>query len=117
MTDELKALLKPQDLKETLFASTSRYYGTEITSLETPDGKTIAHLKRRFCPPPEQFTVVQQHTVTGGERIDNIAAKYLGDAEQWWRICDANRAVSPLELTDTPGRKLDIALPEGLKRS
>ncbi len=117
MSDALKTLLQPPDLEDTLFPSTSRYYGVEITSLETVDKKTVAYLRRRFCPPPERFTVLQEHTVTQGERLDNIAAKYLGDAEQSWRISDANRAMSPAELTEKPGRKLNITLPEGVKGS
>ncbi len=117
MSDALKTLLQPPELEDTLFPSTSRYYGVEITSLETADKKTVAYLRRRFCPPPERFTVLQEHTVTQGERLDNIAAKYLGDAEQSWRICDANRAMSPAELTEKPGRKLNITLPEGVKGS
>ena len=117
MSDALKTLLQPPDLKDTLFASNSRYHGVEITSLETCDKKTVVYLRRRFCPPPEGLTVLQEHTVTQGERLDNIAAKYLGDPEQAWRICDANRAMSPGELTDRPGQKLNIALSEGTEGS
>ncbi|MBN1569764.1 MAG: LysM peptidoglycan-binding domain-containing protein [Acidobacteria bacterium] len=115
MSDALKALLQPPALRDNLFPPTSRYYGVETANLETSDGKTVAYLRRRFCPPPERFTVLQEHTVTEGDRIDNVAAKYLGDPEQAWRICDANRAMSPSELTEQPGRKLNITLPEGIK--
>lgn len=117
MSDPLKALLKPADLKDNLFPSNSRYHGVEIATVETSDKKTLLYLRRRFCPPPERFTVLQEHTVTQGERIDNVAARYLGDPEQAWRICDANGAMSPAELTEKPGRKLNITLPEGIKGS
>jgi hypothetical protein len=53
--------------------------------------------------------------VTQGERLDIIAATYLGDPEQFWRICDANNAMRPDELTETPGRQLRITLPEGIQ--
>jgi hypothetical protein len=49
-----------------------------------------------------------------GDRLDNIAALYLGDPEQFWRICDANAAMRPNELTETIGRRLRITLPEGI---
>ena len=44
-----------------------------------------------------------EHTVTQGERLDNITFQYLGDPEQFWRVCDANGAVRPDELTETTG--------------
>ena len=27
-----------------------------------------------------------------GERLDNVAAQYLGDPTLFWRLCDANNA-------------------------
>lgn len=117
MSDALKTLLQPPDLKDNLFPSTSRYYGVEIATLDTADEKTIAYLRRRFCPSPDRFAVLQEHTVIEGDRIDNIAAKYLGDPEQAWRISDANRAMAPAELTEKPGRKLNITLPGAIKGS
>ena len=36
-------------------------------------------MRRRFVPPQEKFALLQEHTVTEGERLDHIAAKYLGD--------------------------------------
>ena len=96
------------------FPITSRYYGIERTTLETPDGKTIVYLQRRFVPSPERFSLLQEHTVAEGERLDNITAQYLGDPEQFWRVCDANNAMVPDELTAMVGRKLRITLPEGI---
>ena len=59
-------------------------------TLTTPDGKTIVYLRRRFVPASEQFALVQEHTVTDGDRLDNLSAQYLGDPELFWRLCDAN---------------------------
>ena len=93
------------------FASTSRYAGIETTTLETPDGRTIVYRRRRFVPPPERFDLLVEHTVADGERLDLIAAQYLGDPEQFWRICDANGALLPEDLVAEPGRRLAIPLP------
>ncbi|MFN7949735.1 MAG: LysM domain-containing protein [Blastocatellia bacterium] len=93
---------------------TSRYHKTETAKLETADGRTIAYLRRRFVPPPENFALLFEHSVAEGERLDTLAALYLGDAEQFWRICDANNAIRPDELIETPGRRLRITLPEGI---
>ncbi len=111
----MKDPLQPGNKKTAPFPPTSRYSGIETASLEKPDGETIVYLRRRFVPDPEKFDLLQEHTVTGGERLDNIAARYLGDPEQFWRICDANGAIRPDELTETTGRKLRITLPEGIQ--
>ena len=85
--------------------------------METVGGETIVYLRRRFIPPPEGFALLQEHTVTQGERLDNIAARYLDDPEQFWRICDANVAMCPEELAETIGRRIRITLPEGIPGS
>jgi hypothetical protein len=97
-----------------MFPITSRYYAIHIVTRETPEGREVAYLRRRFVPPPERFELLAEHTVTEGERLDNIAAKYLGDPEQFWRLCDANGALRPEELVETVGRRLRITLPEGI---
>jgi hypothetical protein len=96
------------------FPPASRYNGIETTTIETAEGKVIIHLRRRFVPPPERFALLQEHVVVQGERLDNITAEYLGDPEQFWRVCDANGAMLPDELTETAGRRLRITLPEGV---
>jgi len=114
MTDPRLAILQPGELKTFLFPVTSRYHGVETATLETASGKTIVYLRRRFVPPPERFALLEEHTVTQGERLDNIAAQALGDPELFWRLCDANNALRPEELIETVGRKLRITLPEGI---
>lgn len=96
------------------FPSTSRYYGLETKQLDAPGGRTIVYLERRFLPSPDNFALLQLHTVAQGERLDNITAQYLGDPEQFWRICDANGAMRPDELTETLGRRLRITMPQGI---
>jgi hypothetical protein len=110
----VQALLAQTSLQNSLFASTSRYYGLPVENLVLPNGTTIVYVTRRFVPAPERFQTLQYHTVTQGERLDNIAASYLGDPDLFWRVCDANRAMRPEDLTDTPGRTLRITLPAGI---
>ena len=98
----------------TVFPLTSRYHGVETATLEVAEGRTIVYLRRRFIPPPDRFELLQEHTVTQGDRLDNVTAQYLGDPEAFWRICDANNAMWPDELTETIGRRLRITLPEGI---
>jgi hypothetical protein len=97
-----------------LFPTNSRYQYTGTTRLVRPDGSEVVYLKRRFVPQPERFVLLQEHPVVEGDRLDNITARYLGDPEQFWRVCDANRAMRPDELTEEIGRRLRITMPEGI---
>jgi hypothetical protein len=110
----LQSLLQPAQLKTNLFPPTSRYAGIDTKMIETADGRVVIYLQRRFVPSPDNFALLQEHVVTQGERLDNITARYLGDPEQFWRVCDANGAMRPQELTETIGRRLRITLPEGV---
>ena len=114
MKDPIETFLQLSGLKTSLFPATSRYHGIDAATLETADGKIIAYLRRRFVPPAERFTLVQEHTVVQGDRLDNLAARYLGDPEQFWRLCDANGVMRPEELTEVVGFKVRITLPEGM---
>lgn len=112
--DALAAMLQPAALKTSLFPPTSRYCGIDTATMEDASGRTIIFIRRRFVPGPERFATVQEHVVAQGERLDNITARYLGDPEQFWRVCDANAAMQPDELMETVGRRLRITLPEGV---
>jgi hypothetical protein len=100
--------------KTSSFAATSRYTAIDQAVLDRPDGTRSVYLKRRFIPGPERFETLVEHTVIQDERLDNLAFQYLGDPEQFWRICDANGAMEPEELTREIGAVLRIALPEGI---
>jgi hypothetical protein len=117
MTDPMQALqamLQAGGSDAADFPPNSRYHGFGTSKLTTADGRTIVYLQRRFVPPTEQFSLIQEHSVVQGDRLDNLTAKYSGDPEQFWRLCDANGAIRPDELTDTIGGKVRITLPQGI---
>jgi hypothetical protein len=102
-----------------MFSTKSRYYSLPVLKWSPPDSKTpdadaIAYVSRRFLPSGDEFDLLQLHTVREGDRLDNITAQYLDDAEQFWRVADANEAMSPFELTDTVGETIRITLPQGI---
>ena len=97
-----------------MFPPTSRYANIEVAQLDLGQGRTVNYLRRRFVPPPDRFVPLAEHVVVDGDRLDTITARYLGDPEQFWRVADANRPTRPDELTETPGRRLLITLPEGI---
>lgn len=114
MTDPLRAFMQANALETAAFAPGSRYYGLETSQWTRADGTRLSYVRRRFIPPPEAFATLQEHRVVDGDRLDNLAAKYLGDPLNYWRLCDANGAIRPDELTEQIGRTLRIALPEGV---
>ena len=98
-----------------MFEPTSRYATVETARLDVSqkdgDPRPVVYIRRRFIPPGEDLTTLVEHTVVQNDRLDTIAARYLGDPEQFWRVCDANHVLRPTELTDEPGRVIRIALP------
>jgi hypothetical protein len=96
-----------------VFEANSRYAGIETAELAVEE-RRITYVRRRFVPPEAAGAEPVSHTVAQGERLDHLAARYLGDPTQFWRICDANGALRPGELTAAPGRAIDIPLPVGL---
>lgn len=113
-SDPVQAMLAQTSLQRTLFALSSRYYGIDTATMTGADGKVIIYIRRRFVPPADGFQLLQEHSVTQDERLDNIAARYLGDPELFWRVSDANSAMRPEDLVKKVGRKLRITLPQGI---
>jgi hypothetical protein len=110
---QLEALLAQSATTVPRFPPNSRYHATPVAVRTTADGRTVVHLRRRIVPAPERFATLREHTVVQGDRLDRLAAEHLGDPEVYYRLCDANGAIRPNELTDTAGRRLRITMPEG----
>ncbi len=101
----------------TLYPTSSRYHGLAIAEATLEDGRTVRYLRRRFLPDPENFVTYLEYRVTDGDRLDNLAARFLGDPLASWRIADANRAMRPEELVEETGRIIDFTLPEGIQEN
>jgi hypothetical protein len=97
-----------------LFPATSRYASVPTEKHTMPDGRVVVCLRRRFLPAPERFALLHERVVRQGERLDVLSAQILGDAEQFWRLCDSNGVLRPEELTETPGARIRVTLPEGI---
>jgi hypothetical protein len=98
------------------FPTDSRYYGFGVLQYTAPNGQTIPYLTRRIVPQPgaPNYSTINQYTVRQGDRLDIIAAQYLGDPLMAWLICDANGAIRPHDLVATPGKVLAITTPQGV---
>src|SRR6478752_2857348 len=86
----------------------SRYYGASIEQFTLPDGTPVMYLVRRIVPQTSTYTATQTYTIAEGDRLDNLAARFLGDPLLYWMICDANSAGDPDELTAQAGRVIVI---------
>jgi hypothetical protein len=94
-----------------MISPSSRYQGIGTATWTGPDGREHPYLLRRFLPNASDAIVLSTHVWTQGDRLDNVTAQFLGDPEQFWRVCDANNAMSPDDL-DVVGRTLIIPLPQ-----
>ena len=114
MSDPLQNLLQSGAPTTANVGPNSRYYGMSTSTWQAPDGTIHVYLMRRFIPPPESYADLTQHAVVQGDRPDTIAAQYLGDPEQFWRVADPNNVIDPNALTDTVGCIIRITLPPGI---
>lgn len=99
-----------------MLTSNSRYYRIEIAEYQTTtvDGRLVTHqyIRRRFLPPADTLPLQSELQATRDDRLDLIAAQTLGDAEQFWQICDANNAMHPEDLLSETVQVLRIPIPQ-----
>jgi hypothetical protein len=97
-----------------MFDPNSRYQSIETASLLVAEesGAVQVHVykRRRFLPQMATQQTLLLHRVGDADRLDNLAAQYIGDAQQSFRICDANPILHPRELEGPPGRQIRIAM-------
>jgi nucleoid-associated protein YgaU len=79
----------------------SRYHGLGTVTI----GGQLS-LGQRPTPPIVDYPDSLLHVVVGGETLDQLAFRYYGREDLWWRIADANPGRFPLDWT--PGEMLVI---------
>jgi len=115
-TDPISALIEAGAIPSSPFAPNSRYHGVAI-AIHRPPGAApeqgVPYVLRRFIPQQRAIGTLFEHTVRSGDRPDLLAAELWGDPEAYFRIADANAVTAPLELTESPGVRIRIPVPEG----
>jgi nucleoid-associated protein YgaU len=100
-------------------APSSRYYGAGVEELTLPDGPPVRYLVRRIIPQSSVYSSTVSYVITEGDRLDNLAQRFLGDPALYWMICDANGVTDPDELTAQAGQAIVIpvaaAIPPGAR--
>lgn len=92
----------------------SRYYGSAVEQITLADKTVASYLSRRIIPQMSIYTQTQHYSVVLGDRLDNLAARFLGDPTLFWMIADANGAMDADSLTAVPGRVILIPLVSGI---
>jgi hypothetical protein len=90
-----------------VFEPTSRYAAVADATL--PVGARLVRYKRRRFVPAPTGSVVAEHVVVPGDRLDLLAARYLGDPTLFWKLCDAAGVLDPAEL-ERPGAEVVVRL-------
>lgn len=95
--------------------SRSRYDGLPQGRVEVPDGgagtREVAYLLTRVAGDPARMTPIAWHRVVRGDRLDLVAATYLGDVGAFWRVCDANCALDPDRLVSPDAENSVLVVP------
>jgi hypothetical protein len=89
-----------------MFFLNSRYAAQPQYTFNRTDGSQVQLVKP---PTPGVAAVLGYHRRNAGERLDHISARFLMDATQFWRLCDANGDVTPdaLAAQDLVGVPID----------
>lgn len=95
-----------------MFDSKSRYAAIETATYTDAGGRQVRYVRRRFLPQGSTQQTLTEVPVVQGDRLDLLAARTLGDPEQYWRICDANDAMNPFELYDEADDMVRVAVPQ-----
>ncbi|HWU96867.1 MAG TPA: baseplate wedge protein 53 [Sphingomonas sp.] len=86
-------------------SATTTISGTD----DTGDAKqAVPYLARTILPLASSFKPQTSYTIQAGDRIDNLAARLLGNPLLYWMLLEANNASDPATLCAVPGRKIIV---------
>jgi len=89
-----------------MFFPGSRYLPLTPYGVKLPNGSVVQATR---LPRPGLRAVLGYYRRNTGDRLDQIAARFLSDATMFWHVCDANHAVVPdaLAAHDLVGVPID----------
>jgi hypothetical protein len=93
-----------------MFFPGSRYIASPQYNLKFKNGTVVPVVK---APTPGSPAVLGYYRRQTSDRLDQIAARFLGDATQFWRICDAGGAMVPDALAARPLVGVPLNAPRG----
>lgn len=103
-----------------MFDQSSRYFGFDsdeevrTLTLDDDEQKEVRYLKRRMIPSSNNNNF-KEYQIKGNDRLDLISYQEFRDPLQFWKICDVNNAMHPLELTRESGSTIKIPMMIGFE--
>jgi hypothetical protein len=89
-----------------MFDRNSRYAAQPTYTVKLADGREVSAV---IPPLPRVEGAAGQHRRREGDRLDLLAARYLDQPSQFWRLCDLNGSPVAAALEARPF----IAIPRG----
>lgn len=87
-----------------MFSDKSRYKG--ITTYESVDSRG-RKVNVVAVPASPNKSILGFHALKQGQRIDHLASRYINDEAGFWRIAEANDAMTAEAISE----KAEIAIP------
>jgi hypothetical protein len=88
-----------------MFDSKSRYLKAEIYEVKDKRGRAVSVVA---TPTPPEQLLLGIHLLKQGERLDLLAAKYLGDPAGYWRMAEQNDVMLAEALTEAPEIQIPV---------
>lgn len=70
--------------------------------------QAVPYLARTILPLASSFKPQASYTIQAGDRLDNLAARLLGNPLFYWMLLEANNTSDPATLCAVPGRKIIV---------
>lgn len=92
-----------------MFSHDSRYAALPDRVFVGEDGREYVYKARRLPPQASSMRIGAHVAPRPGERMDQFAARTLGDPLRYWVIADANDRLDPQDAVDAGA---PLAIPE-----
>ena len=89
-----------------MFDPDSRYHDLSDRTYRTAGGREILYKARRLLTAEPPLPPPMWEEVAPGDRPDLLSYRATGDSLLFWRLCEANDAADPFELTEARRRVL-----------
>jgi len=89
----------------------SRYAACALLTTTRGDGRSIGYLAPRIAPRVADMSIAGHIDRRPSDRVDRLAARALSDPRLFWRVCDANGALDPLEFGSAGAGRVAVPQP------